>query len=86
VRAGRKPPEALAGPEIPEPVAYLWEWFAELNAARRWSQVGPEPIGYAELAAWAALTDRHPLPHEVEALMTLDLVTRSVSAEGRKDG
>jgi len=33
---------------------------------------GLQPLTYAEIAAWAHLTDRQPLPHEVMALLTLD--------------
>ena len=85
MRAGRKPPEALTGPEIPDEVAYLWQWFCELDLARRYGKLGPDPISYSEIGAWAALTDRQPLPHEVEALVMIDLAMRSVAAESRTD-
>ena len=68
-------------------MAYLWGWFVELECGRKYGRWGPDPISYTEIAAWALLTDRHPLPHEVEALVTLDVVTRGVLAEqARRDG
>jgi hypothetical protein len=61
---------------VPEPLEYLWDWFRELARTRRASMAGIEPLGYADVDAWARLTDRNPAPEEVEALLTLDVVTR----------
>lgn len=70
-QTGRRPP-ALDGPALPSAVEHLWDWFVELNAARGSTGFGPAPLGYAEIRAWAALTDRQPSPWEVETLKTLD--------------
>lgn len=67
----------LAGPELPPMGAYVWTWFLELHAARGSSGFGPLPIGYGEIAAWAALTGRAPLPWEIELLTALDRIWRS---------
>ena len=40
------------------------------------SQYGIQALTYAEIAAWAALTDRRPAPHEVDALLDLDVTVR----------
>lgn len=37
---------------------------------------GLAPLSYTTIADWARLTGRRPLPHEVQALLQLDLVMR----------
>lgn len=66
----------LEGPDVSPAVAYLWQWHMELERVRDVSQAGLRPITYSEIKAWAELTDRHVLPHEVEALVLLDLAER----------
>jgi hypothetical protein len=66
--------ELLEGPEIPEALADLAEWSRELARQRQYHMSGPQPLTYQEVEAWARLTDRQPAPHEVRALMLLDLV------------
>lgn len=61
---------------MPEGVEYLWLWFLELERTRQVSQAGIGALTYSEIGAWAALTDRRPRPHEVDALLALDLVAR----------
>lgn len=48
--------------------------------------VGLEPISYQELDAWSRLTDKHPEPYEVDALMKLDAVVRHASQPEKKKG
>jgi len=72
VRAGRKPRSALDGPDIPIELVYLWNWFMEIARTRAYNEVGPQPIGYVDVLAWATLTGREPRPHEVMALLDLD--------------
>ncbi len=56
---------------------HLWDWIWELDRTRTWNFSGqPEPLSYQEVEAWARLTGRHPLPHEVEALILLDRAIR----------
>lgn len=58
-----------------------------LERGRQYSMAGPQAISYQEIAAWARLTDRRLRPHEVEALMTLDAVTRAMwLASKEEDG
>src|SRR4051812_41133275 len=63
----------LQGPEVPEPVEYLWSWFLELDRTRGYGMNGPEPLTYQAIEAWARLTDRAPTPGEVETLLQMDL-------------
>lgn len=61
---------------MPAEVAYLWEWFMELERVRCYNEVGPQPLTYSELDAWARMTGRAPSPAEVDALLALDLTIR----------
>lgn len=76
VRNGRKPQSVLDGPALPREVAYLWEWFGELECTRSANEVGLMPITYSEILAWSKLMDRNVRPHEVEALLMLDVTMR----------
>lgn len=59
-------------PRLPEAGRLFWQWFGELNGGRTWHQAGPNPIGHAEIEAWARLS-RWPLkPHHVAAIRALD--------------
>jgi hypothetical protein len=83
VRMGKATAEErqlLEGPPFPETVAYLWEWHQELARTRSVGMAGVDPLSYPAIDAWARLTDRHPLPDEVDALLQLDAVTRSPEA------
>lgn len=51
-------------------------WYFELERMRNVSEIGLMAIGWAEIEAWARLTDRRLLPYEVEALARLDFVSR----------
>lgn len=70
--------------ELPDLGAYLWAWFVELSAARSGNGFGENPIGYTEIAAWAALTGRDLTPWEVSVLRRLDAVTLAAWAEKSK--
>lgn len=75
----------LAGPALPEPLAYIWSWFCELRAAcpsLSSSMVTPGgvatstafvPISYGELESWERLTRRALEPWEVSLLRDLDM-------------
>ncbi|WP_435406470.1 phage tail assembly chaperone [Pseudomonas juntendi] len=80
--AGRRPAQ-LDGPELPAAVDHVWGWYLELHAARGGSGFGPSPIGFTEMAAWAALTGNHPSPWEVETLRALDQAHLDHQAENK---
>ncbi len=73
------PPELLAPPCPPE-VEHLWEWFAELSSGRSSNGFGANPLGWADIEAWARLTDRAPSVWEVGLLKRLDGVYLEVTA------
>lgn len=64
----------LEGPALPAAGAHVWTWFRELNISRGYSQAGPNPLAYAEIAAWAQLTQRVPRVWEVAWLRELDMI------------
>lgn len=69
--------EALEGPEFPDALGYLWDWFLELDYARSTTAMeGAGPVTYEQVDAWCRLTDRHPEPFEVRALFVLDIAIR----------
>jgi hypothetical protein len=65
---------ALTGdrPAWPEGCEILVRAFAELSAQRGQGGMGPSPIAYADIGAWASL-HRVPLaPHHVRCLTAMD--------------
>jgi len=66
-------------------VAHLWRWFVDLHSARGSSGYGPNPIPYAEIAAWASLTGWPPSPWEVAIIRRIDTVFLKVAAQNRAD-
>lgn len=69
----------------PAEVDHLWRWFLDLHEARG-GGFGVQPIGYAEIDAWARLTGLLPTPWEVSALRRLDGVYLSHVAEKSRGG
>ena len=57
---------------VPEAGRLVWGWFVALSGARGYGFAGPNPIGFAEIAAYAALTRQPMRPDHVELLRALD--------------
>lgn len=70
---------------MPEALGYLHEWLLELFGRSGVSMDGLAPLTYSTIADWARLTDRRPQPHEVKALLHLDLVMRHPDAGKESD-
>lgn len=70
----------LEGPDVPYALLYLWEYFAELDMARGEGFNGAAPLTYATIDAWSRLLDHKVQPHEVQALLSLDLAFRHPEA------
>jgi hypothetical protein len=62
----------LTPPELPESVAYLWEWVMELHGRSGAHMAGLNPLNYATLESWMRLTGYTLDPLEVQALIALD--------------
>lgn len=74
----------LAGPERPDALRYLLDWHHELHGRSGVGMDGFVPLTFTTIAAWAQLTERAPLPHEVAALLTLDTVRRNPPPEAEE--
>ncbi|MGA0608827.1 phage tail assembly chaperone [Caldimonas sp. KR1-144] len=77
---GRRHPD-LDGPGIDPGLAYLTEWWRELDEARAEGFNGLQPLSYAEIEAWARLTGRSPSVDEVTTLQRIDRAYRRMYAE-----
>ncbi len=64
----------LEGPPFPDALTYLYGWLLELDSARDVGMNGLKPFTYQQIDAWSRMTDRHPEPHEVAALLYLGRV------------
>jgi hypothetical protein len=71
-KGSRKAREKLeSGPEPPEELEYLYEWFHEVAGG-----CAGEPMTWRDIEAWSALTGNKPDPCEAAALLTLDREVR----------
>jgi hypothetical protein len=64
---------ALSPPPFPEALAYLWDVFERLDAMRRVGFNGLERLAPADVQAGLELFHVKLDPHEVEALVLVDL-------------
>ncbi len=71
----------LDGPDAPPALGYLLDWHHELYGRSGVTMDGLAPLSFATVDSWARLTDRAPLPHEVDALLVLDGVRRHPPTE-----
>jgi len=63
----------LSKPERPEVLDYLWDWFCALNLSRGAGMHGLERLTYPGIESWARLMRCDIQPHEVDALMQIDV-------------
>lgn len=62
-------------------MAYLYEWALALHGRSGADMGGVSLLSYGTIADWARLTDTWPQPHEVEALLQIDLAMRFPGTE-----
>lgn len=82
--AARARKDLYDGPGLPDTLSYLWAWFMELDATRQYTQIGMSALSFTDVRNWADLTQRKPRPHEVDALMRLDILVRAASHPEKK--
>jgi len=71
---------------LPEAGRALWDAFCELAEARAYDGGDPQPIGFAEIEAWARLM-RWPLePAHVRILRAMDRAWRDAAKTRRAAG
>jgi hypothetical protein len=77
----------LVSPPFPEALGYLWLWTLDLLGRSGFTDRGIVPLSYATLGWWSYVTDQHPTPREVRALMELDgiMLDRAVSDGPERD-
>lgn len=63
----------LKGPAAPPELAYLLELVREVHGRSGVGMNGLAPLTYSTIAHWMRLRDHRLLPHEVDALIMLDL-------------
>jgi hypothetical protein len=71
-KATGKRPSALNLPEPPQAGVHVWVWFQELCNGRGHSEVGPNPISWADLHAWSSLTQTVIRPWEIRLIFSID--------------
>ena len=74
--AAEKAKAKLTPPAFPDALAYLWEWWLELSAARQPSQYGIAALSYVDLSAWSTLTGAKPTAWETATLLAMDRAWR----------
>jgi len=72
-------PEQLTPVEYDECLQYVWEWFCDLSGGRGYSDIGPSPLTYTEIKAWADLTKQDPEAWEIQVLKRIDRIFISES-------
>lgn len=58
--------------KVPPACQQLWAWFSDLTRVRTYHAAGPNPIGYAEIEAYARATGTLLRSQDVDALRALD--------------
>lgn len=66
--------EKPSRPAIPAGGDLLWRWFHDLNQTRTWHSVGPNPISYSEIEAYARL---HALPLRSDHIAVIRAMDRT---------
>ncbi|RKG68646.1 hypothetical protein D7V80_11650 [Corallococcus sp. CA054B] len=69
---GKPPPELLEAPPLPEALAHVWGWFAELSNARGAGAFTLNPISFSDMESWVRLSGHRPTSSEVQLLRRLD--------------
>lgn len=76
-------PEELRTPEAPVGLSYLLLLFNELASARNAGFSTPQAIGWAEMQAWAVLTEMPLSSFEARVLRLLDAAWLRAWSEGQ---
>jgi hypothetical protein len=57
---------------VPEAARRLWRLFAALNQTRTFHSAGPNPIAYAEMAAYATISGVGLRPRDIAEIRAVD--------------
>lgn len=61
-------------PTLPSQTVHIWEYFITLSSRRTWSESGPYPISFHDIAAWQGITCIKLEKWELDALIQIDKV------------
>ena len=70
-KAAGLPPEKWGIPDLPATLAHVWEWFCDLSAGRSVGMAA-NPISWADMQAYFALTGEVPSKFELDAIRKID--------------
>ncbi len=59
-------------PPLPVQLAHVWHWFLELSLGRTGSGFGLNALTWADMDAWARLTQRRMTREDITCLKALD--------------
>ncbi|ALH23698.1 hypothetical protein PaMx11_24 [Pseudomonas phage PaMx11] len=73
---GRKPKQLAEAPEMPEELAYVWEWYREVFSG--------QPLTFSELHHWSVMTGKRLLGWEAELIKSIDRIFWKVQHDGHR--
>lgn len=73
---GRKPKQLAEAPEMPEELAYVWEWYREVFSG--------QPLTFSELHHWSVMTGKRLLGWEAELIRSIDRIFWKVQHDGHR--
>lgn len=81
-RQGKLKPEPA--PPLPDSLSVIWLAFCDLDLGRGGNGFGPNPLSWADIAAYSAL-NRTPLaPWHIDLIRRLDLACLAAASERAK--
>lgn len=76
----------LTEPKIPEGFEDVWAWFWELHEARGSTGFGPQPLTFADMAGWAAMSGIALSPWLGKVFRRMDRAWLDEYAKAQKEG
>lgn len=74
-------PVAPTGPEFPNEIDYLWDWFMQISLGLTPTGFAPPVVTWEAVQAWSLLTECPLEPWEAVALVQLGLIRASIQSE-----
>lgn len=74
----------LEEPQIPPGLEFVWNWFFELAAGRAHNGFAWQPITWADMAAWAAISGIRLAPWLAACFRAMDREWLKIQAEGQQ--
>lgn len=84
-QTGIKPKPLEDATQCPADMAYLWDYFLELDGGRSAGGFSVNPISYQDIDCWNRLTNKNITANEVEIIKMIDNVFFQYQAKKDKD-